>query len=107
MTTQAIADELVAELGFEVNDYTIVVSGDAMAPGLSSGDLAVVRPVNGYDGEGVYLVNFDGLETLRRIYQTADSKYTSRCDNQLHYPGDYAVPQDCLVGRVIATVSRV
>ena len=50
MTTQAIADKLVAELGFQVDDYTIVVAGDATAFGLRSGDLAVVRPVDGYDG---------------------------------------------------------
>ena len=91
MTTQTIADELIAELGFQVDDCTIVVAGDATALGLRSGDLAVVRRVNGYDGEGVYLVSFDGLELLRCICQNADSKYTLRCDNRLHYPRDYAV----------------
>ena len=91
MTTQTIADELIAELGFQLDDCTIVVAGDATALGLRSGDLAVVRPVNGYGGEGVYLVSFDGLELLRCICQNADSKYTLRCDNRLHYPRDYAV----------------
>ena len=60
MTTQTIADELIAELGLQVDDCTIVVAGMRRL-GLRSGDLAVVRPVNGYGGEGVYLVSFDGL----------------------------------------------
>ena len=85
------SEDLLAGSNFQVDDYTIVVAGDTTALGLRSGDLAVVRPVNGYDGEGVYLVSFDGLELLRRICQNADSKYTLRCDNRLHNPGDYAV----------------
>ena len=85
------SEDLFAESNFQVDDYTIVVTGDTPALGLRSGDLAVVRPVNGYDGEGVYLVSFDGLELLRCICQNADSKYTLRCDNRLHYPRDYAV----------------
>ena len=85
------SEDLFAESNFQVDDYTIVVTGDTTALGLRSGDLAVVRPVNGYDGESVYLVSFDGLELLRRICQNADSKYTLRCNNRLHYPGGYAV----------------
>ena len=93
MGTQKIgfSEDLFAESNFQVDGYTIIVAGDATALGLRSGELAVVRPVNGYDGEGVYLVSFDGLKLLRCIYQNADSKYTLRCDNRLHYPRDYAV----------------
>ncbi len=42
MTTQTIADELIAELGFQVDDCTVVVAGDTTALGLRPGDLAVV-----------------------------------------------------------------
>ena len=77
------SEDLFAESNFRVDVYTIVVARDATALRLGSGDFVVVRSANGYDGEGVYLRGFDGLELLRRICQTTDGKYTSRCYNQL------------------------
>lgn len=69
----------------------ILVSGDSMAPVLQSGDLAVVRPAEGLNGEGLYLVSLLRSEMLRRVFQTADGKYTANCDNRDHYPGYSAV----------------
>ena len=109
MATQEIgfSADLFAESNFQVDDYTIVVSSNSMSPGLKSGDLAVVRPTEGYDGEGLYLVDLDGSEVLRRISQTADGQYIANCDNQDQYPGYSAIDPKCLLGLIVATVSRV
>ena len=76
MATQQIgfSEDLFAESNFQVDDYTIVVSSNSMSPGLKSGDLAVVRPAEGFDGEGLYLVDLDGSEVLRRISRTAEGQ---------------------------------
>ena len=109
MATQQMgfSEDLFAESNFHVDDYTIVVSSNSMSPALKSGDLAVVRPAEGFDGEGLYLVDLDGSEVLRRISQTADGQYIANCDNQDQYPGYSAIDPKCLLGLIVATVSRV
>ena len=62
-----------------------------MAPGLQSRDLAVIRPAEEFNGEGLYPVSLLGSEMLRRVFQTADGKYTANCDKRDHYPGYSAV----------------
>ena len=109
MATQQMgfSEDLFAESNFHVDDYTIVVSSNSMSPALKSGDLAVVRPTEGFDSEGLYLVDLDGSEVLRRISQTADGQYIANCDNQDQYPGYSAIDPKCLLGLIVATVSRV
>ena len=77
-----------------------------MAPGLQSWDLAVIRPAEEFNREGLYLVSLLGSEMLRRVFQTADGKYTANCDKRDHYPG-IQQSNDYLLGRGVATVSRV
>ena len=109
MATQQMgfSEDLFAESNFRVDDYTIVVSSNSMSPVLKSGDLPVVRPIEGFDGEGLNLVDLDGSELLRRISQTADGRYIANCDNQDQYPGYSAIDPKCLLGLIVATVSRV
>ena len=109
MATQQIgfSEDLFVESNFRVDDYTIVVSSNSMSPGLKSGDLAGVRLAEGFDGEGLYLVDLDGSEVLRRISRTADGQYIANCDNQDQYPGYSAIDPKRLLGLIVATVSRV
>lgn len=84
---KALSNRLATEFNFGADDFTILVSGDSMAPGLQSRDLAVIRPAEEFNGEGLYLVSLLGSEMLHRVFQTADGKYTANCDNRDHYPG--------------------
>ena len=86
-SAKALSSRLVTEFNLGADDFTILVSGDSIAPGLQSRDLAVIRPAEEFNGEGLYLVSLLGSEMLRRVFQTADGKYTANCDNRDHYPG--------------------
>ena len=84
---KALSNRLATEFNFGADDITILVSGDSMAPGLQSRDLAVIGPAEEFNGEGLYLVSLLEGEMLHRVFQTADGKYTANCDNRDHYPG--------------------
>ena len=89
--TKALGNRIAAKFNFLADDFTILVSGYSMAPGLQSGDLAVIRPAEGFNGEGLSLMSLLGSEMLRRVFQTAVGRYPANCDNRDHYPGYSAV----------------
>jgi hypothetical protein len=58
------------------------VRGDNMEPGLCRGDVALIRPVDDYDGEGVYLVGIE-YPNLRRVACTVGKKKNDIADTEL------------------------
>lgn len=61
-----------------------------MSPTLISGDIAVVRPCQTKGADGIYLLQRQGREVLRRLQTLSDGRVAVLCDNQAYLP-EYAV----------------
>ena len=98
---QCPLDKLIAEekdnvsplslpLNLPADSRTLAVRDNNMAPTLISGDIAVVRPCQTKGADGIYLLQRQGREVLRRLQTLSDGRVAVLCDNQAYLP-EYAV----------------
>lgn len=98
---QCPLDKLIAEekdnvsplslpLNLPADSCTMAVRDNNMAPTLISGDIAVVRPCQTKGADGIYLLQRQGREVLRRLQTLSDGRVAVLCDNQAYLP-EYAV----------------
>jgi phage repressor protein C with HTH and peptisase S24 domain len=81
----------------------VTVNGDAMAPTLAQGDLAVLdRRITTLDQEGIYVLRQGPALRVRRIQRLADDRYQALSDNSRYQPFTFRVtPHLMVVGRVV------
>ena len=84
----------------------LCVDGDSMEPTLRRGDLVLCDSC-GYDGEGLYAVQYDGDGFVKRVFKRG-GKYIVKSDNPLYPPMEEPVGSDAIaiVGRVHAVIKR-
>ena len=98
---QCPLDKLIAEekdnvsplslpLNLPADSCTMAVRDNNMSPTLISGDIAVVRPCQTKGADGIYLLQRQGREVLRRLQTLSDGRVAVLCDNQAYLP-EYAV----------------
>jgi phage repressor protein C with HTH and peptisase S24 domain len=78
----------------------LYVDGDSMEPTLRRGDLVLCDSC-GYDGEGLYAVQYDGDAFVKRVFKMSN-KYIIKPDNPLYPQMEEPVESDniAIVGRV-------
>jgi phage repressor protein C with HTH and peptisase S24 domain len=83
------------------------VEGDSMEPTLRRGDLVLCDSC-GYDGEGLYAVQYDGDGFVKRVFRRA-GKYVIMSDNPLYPQMEEPVGSDAIaiVGRVHGVFKRI
>lgn len=84
----------------------LYVDGDSMEPTLRRGDLVLCDSC-GYDGEGLYAIQYDGDGFVKRVFKMG-GKYIIKSDNPLYPQMEEPVGSDAIaiVGRVHAIVKR-
>lgn len=82
------------------------VRDDTMAPTLFPGDIAVIRPTAVQTGNGLYVLQIQGREVIRRLQTLSDGKVVLLCDNQVYQPEYAALSTLQLQGRVISKISQ-
>lgn len=83
------------------------VEGDSMEPTLRRGDMVLCDSC-GYDGEGLYAIQYDGDGFVKRVLKRA-GKYVIISDNPLYPQMEEPVGSDALaiVGRVHGVFKRI
>ncbi len=91
----AEAPELPSSLSLPFNlppqSHTLSVRDDTMAPTLQPGDLAVYMPENAKRENGLYVLEQQGREVIRRLQGLTDGTIAVLCDNPA-YQAEYAAP---------------
>lgn len=84
----------------------LYVDGDSMEPTLRRGDLVLCDSC-GYDGEGLYAVQYDGDGFVKRVFKQG-GKYIIKSDNPLYPQMEEPIGSDAIaiVGRVHAVIKR-
>ena len=84
----------------------LYVEGDSMEPTLRKGDLVLCDSC-GYDGEGLYAVQYDGDAYVKRVFKQS-GKFVIKSDNPLYPQMEEPVGSDAIaiVGRVRYTVKK-
>lgn len=84
----------------------LYVDGDSMEPTLRRGDLVLCDSC-GYDGEGLYAVQYDGDGFVKRVFKQG-GKFIIKSDNPLYPQMEEPIGSDAIaiVGRVHAVIKR-
>lgn len=88
-----------------------IVIGDFLEPDLHGGDVVLAHPVERYCGEGMYVVQFNGMEeTVYRVSPDPSGDLRVYGDARRYGEG-YVVPRDmfntAVIGRVHWTCHRI
>lgn len=88
------------------NLVMLYVEGDSMEPTLRKGDLVLCDSC-GYDGEGLYAVQYDGDAYVKRVFKMG-GKFIIKSDNPLYPQMEEPIGSDAIaiVGRVRYTVKK-
>ena len=96
---------LVMNLNLSQGSQTLKTVNDNMNPTLKKGDIAVIVPQSFKKEDGVYLINKDGREMVRRLQSLSGGKIALLCDNKM-YQEEYVEEKEIeVIGKVIQKIS--
>lgn len=96
---------LVINLNLPQGSQTIRITTDTMSPTLQKGEIAVIQPQSSKNEDGVYLIEKEGREQIRRLQTLSDRKIALLYDNKV-YETEYADIKDIkIIGKVIQKIS--
>ncbi len=102
---KAESSPLVVNLNLPQGSLTMKITTDTMSPTLQKGEIAVIQPQSTKNDDGVYFIEKDGREQIRRIQTLSYEKVALIYDNKA-YETEYADIKDIKIkGKVIQKIS--
>lgn len=96
---------LVVNLNLPQGSQTMRITTDIMSPTLQKGEIAVVLPQNTKNDDGVYLIEKEGREQVRRLQTLSSGKIALLSDNKA-YETEYTDSKEIkIIGKVIQKIS--
>lgn len=111
---ESVGELLIDRMMFKIlpnlqNVRAIEVSGDSMYPTLKDGDYVVIEENVHFSGEGIYVLQFDGMLLVKRLQAT--SRGLKVLSDNVYYKDDEYAPDDDqrtfqVVGKVVLRIQR-